>query len=44
VLLEVLNFAFVLFGLLHGGEGAEVAALAGGGVLFTGVEAEFTGF
>lgn len=34
VSLEALHFAFVLFCLLKHGEGAEIAVLAGGGVLF----------
>lgn len=41
---EILHGAFVLFGLLATGEGTEVAALAGGGVLFAGIETIFAGF
>jgi hypothetical protein len=44
VSLEVLDLALVLFGFLPGGKSAEVTALAGGGVLFAGIEAEFAGF
>ena len=42
--LEVLDFAFVFFGGATGGESTEVAALAGMGVGFAGVETVFTGF
>lgn len=41
---EVLNFALMLFGFFHRLEGAEIAAFAGGGVLFAGVEAVLSGF
>lgn len=44
VSLEALHFALVLFCLLKHGEGAEIAVLAGGGVLFTRVQAVLTGF
>ena len=42
--LEVLDGAFVLLRLFFAGEGAEVTALARGGVLLPGVEAVFAGF
>ena len=41
--LEVLDGALVLLGLLPGGEGSQVAALAGGGILPGGIEAIFAG-
>jgi hypothetical protein len=42
--LEVLDFTFVLLGFFSAGEGAEIAAFAGGGVFLAGIEAVFSGF
>jgi hypothetical protein len=44
VSLEVLNLPLVQLGFLFAGEGAEIAALAGGRVLPAGVETVFAGF
>jgi hypothetical protein len=41
---EELHFAFVLFGLLARFKCAEVAALTGPRILFSGVESVFAGF
>jgi hypothetical protein len=41
---EVLDILLVLLGFLAAGEGAEVASLAGGGVLLAGIETIFAGF
>jgi len=41
--LEVLDFALMLLCLLHGVEGAQVAAPAGGRILLAGVETELAG-
>ncbi len=42
--LKVLDSAFVGLGLFHGRECSQVAPLACLGILFSGVEAVFTGF
>ena len=44
MLLEILNFSLVLLCLFKGIEGAKIAALAGGGILFARIQAKLARF
>jgi len=44
MLLEILNFSLVLLCLFQGIEGAKIAALAGGGILFARIQAKLARF